>query len=92
VIIFFQTSLKTIVSYSACVDENLAALYLYLQRLFNNLNEERTLHVIRRGLRALGDREFPMPSNTAVRASSCKELAVDVVETMPPQKKNYFQK
>jgi len=42
---------------------------------------------IRRGLRALGDCEFPMPSNIAGIVGTCRELSVDVVETVPPQKK-----
>jgi len=43
---------------------------------------------IRRDLRALGYREFPMPSNTAGIAKTCRKFFVDVVKTMPLQKKN----
>jgi len=43
---------------------------------------------IRRGLRALGDRKFPMSSNTAGIARTCREFSVDVVETMPSWKNN----
>jgi len=43
--------------------------------------------VIRRGLRALGDYEFPMSSNTAGIAGTHRELVADVVETVPPWKK-----
>jgi len=38
-------------------------------------------------LRALGDREFPMPSNTTGIAGMHKELSIDVVEIVPPQEK-----
>jgi len=49
---------------------------------------------IRRGLRALEVREFRMPSNTAVPVETRRELATEVVETMPPRKKNsnFFKK
>jgi len=40
---------------------------------------------IRRGLKALGDHEFPMPSNMiAGIARIHRELSVDVVEIVPP--------
>jgi len=38
-------------------------------------------------LRALGDCEFPMPSNTIGIARMCRELSGDVVEIVPPRKK-----
>jgi len=47
--------------------------------------------IIRRGLRALGDLKFPMPSNTVGIARMRRELFVDVVETMPPRKKKLVQ-
>jgi len=47
---------------------------------------------IRRGLRALGDCEFPMPFDTVVPEGTHRELAADVVKTEPPQKKTYFPK
>jgi len=53
--------------------------------------EREKLH-IRRGLRALGDCKFPMPSNIVVLARTHRELATNVVGTMLPRKKNYFQK
>jgi len=52
---------------------------------------------IRRGLRALEDREFPLPSNTVGIVGMCKELFADVAEIVPPlkkfkiQKKNWFK-
>jgi len=42
---------------------------------------------IRRGLRALGDREFPMPSNIIGIAKTRRELIADVVDIVPPWKK-----
>jgi len=45
---------------------------------------------IRRGLRALEAREFPMPSYTVVLARMLRELATEVAKTMPPQEKIIF--
>jgi len=45
---------------------------------------------IKRGLRALEAYKFPMPSNTTIAAGTRKELTIEVVETVPPQKKNYL--
>jgi len=39
---------------------------------------------IKRGLRALEDREFLMPSNTIGIARTHKELSVEMVKTVPP--------
>jgi len=47
------------------------------------------VYFIRRGLRALGDRKFPMPSNTTRIARTHKELSADVVETVPPWEKKF---
>jgi len=44
---------------------------------------------IRRGLRALEAREFPMLSNTIVPTGMRRELVAEVAETVPPQKKIY---
>jgi len=43
--------------------------------------------IIKRGLRALGDCKFLMPSNTVGIAGMRKELSIEVVKTMPPRKK-----
>jgi len=43
-------------------------------------------------LRALKAYEFPMPSNATIPAETRRELVVEVAETVPPWKKNYFTK
>jgi len=45
---------------------------------------------IRRGLRALRDYEFSMPSNTIGIARMRRELSTDVAETVLPQKEKKF--